>query len=207
MLLVVIVIVININFERVNCEYLYISELEAEMGLLSSKEMDSTNAMIRLQMDKVHLEKQLERKSLECEELSRSHLNKFSQVIIYFTFLCVCVLIHGKCKFHLSCSFRFLQIKDKEEEILNKLEEVNGLKYHREELESQLRTATGENESLRHRLKSSEAENKDIRERLLAIEPKLQNIEPEFNRLREDNDRWIQVYSGGVVKTFFFKLT
>ena len=58
----------------------FVSQLEAEIGLLSSKEIDSANAATKLQMEKAHLEKQLDRKTLECEELSKSHLNKFSQL-------------------------------------------------------------------------------------------------------------------------------
>ena len=160
--------------------------MEAQIGELLTREAEATNAESRWKSEKVHLEKQLERKTLECEELAKSHLNRFSEVKSDSLFDDFYELTHG-----------FKQIKDKEDELLANLEETHNLKSRNEELESSLRSISSENDSLKHRLKLLEKENTEIRDRLYSSEPKLQHFEPEFIRLREEKDKWTQVLLKG----------
>eukprot|EP01034_Spumella_vulgaris_P024384 gene24384-30725_t len=131
-------------------------ELAAEAARV--REVTQTNASLQLDKDSVH--RQLERKTLEAEELNKMHMTSF------------------------------VQLREREDELLNKNDTLNSLRSRLQEAEATLPHVQTENRNLRERLSFAEHELSATRDSLSTVEPRLGRIEPEWTRLRAERDAW-----------------
>lgn len=60
-----------------------VRSLESELYTQAASLGEMNTAMEMLKLEKSHISKQLERKTIECDELAKSHLARFNQVYNY----------------------------------------------------------------------------------------------------------------------------
>ena len=81
-------------------------------------------------------------------------------------------------------------MQEKESRIVYINEELSSLKADYRELEFQNSRLTSENQSLRKHLDDRESALSQTTQQLRNLQPRLEDIEPEFNRLKSEKEEW-----------------